>query len=275
MIECRGGNNMVDDKRPNAALINREWFEAAKTICQPELLGKILYAATEYVLYGKISIDISGQAGIILAMIKPSLDSDIAKYMERCARNAANARSKRVGASGSEWVPTATSGEQQQQQPQPQPQQQPQSLYKESEDEGKREKFSIFGYFWSVGSVDPKAECQAFWAYYESLGWKNNKGAPIVSKLACARMWRRQFETRPPKQGAAEWFGAFKECKIPDISVFITYMGAEYIAEEKGAVRVNIRANEPFIESIKEKVPECVEVFRRYIKADRVELVAV
>ena len=109
---------MEGNNRPSAALINREWYESAKSVLNAAEMGHLLCAAVEYVLGGVEPSNLSAGERIVFAMVKSSLDSDITKYAERCARNAANARSKRVGASGSEWVPTATSGEQQQQQPQ-------------------------------------------------------------------------------------------------------------------------------------------------------------
>lgn len=242
----------TDNKRPNAALINREWFEAAKTICHPELLGRILYAATEYVLYGKISVDISGQAGIVLAMIKPALDSDIAKYNERCARNAANARSQRqpVAASGTQSqrvganttttsTPTTTTTST------PNP-----SLSIDQQRE--IEKFLIYGYFWSTGSKAVADELSAFWSYYESLGWKNNKGAEIVSKVAAARMWRRQYETGNVPNGCDAWYKALQSCTVPDVNVWKGFAGAEKI-DDTAVVRV--RFNSKFIDDLRSAVP--------------------
>ena len=112
-----------NDQRPNAALINREWFEAAAQILNNEELGRALLNAVSYVLYGDELPPTKTSVGIVCRMIKPALDSDIAKYRERCARNAANAKSQRqrVAASGSEW-------QQIQLQLQPQLQHQPQSL---------------------------------------------------------------------------------------------------------------------------------------------------
>lgn len=242
----------TDNKRPNAALINREWFEAAKTICRPELLGRILYAATEYVLYGKISVDISDQAGIVLAMIKPALDSDIAKYNERCARNAANARSQsqRVAASGTQsqrvaantnttTTPTTTTTST--------------TTPSLSIDQQREiEKFLIYGYFWSTGSKAVADELSAFWSYYESLGWKNNKGAEIVSKVAAARMWRRQFETGNVPNGADAWFKALQSCPVPDVNVWKGFAGAEKI-DDTAVVRV--RFNSKFIDDLRSAVP--------------------
>ena len=93
----------TDNKRPNAALINKEWYESAKSVLGTRDLSCVLVAAVEYVLYGDTAITLQDSAKVVFAMIRPALDSDITKYLERCARNTANARSKRVGASGSEW----------------------------------------------------------------------------------------------------------------------------------------------------------------------------
>lgn len=257
-----------DIKRPNAALINREWFEAARTICQPELLGRILYAATEYVFYGKISIDISGQAGIVLAMIKPALDSDIAKYRERCERNADNARrgSQRVAPSRSEWervgastttTTTTTSTTTQSLSP-----------VEVKPEEIEREKWLIYGYFWSTGSKAVLQECNAFWSYYEALGWKNNKGAAIVSKLAAARMWRRQFETGDCPNGAAAWFNAVKECPVNDYNAWHIYAGAE--KTDTGAL-IRLRCNETFLADLMKVLPALKKSLQGAMRAAEID----
>ena len=93
-----------ETKRPSAALINREWFEAAQTIITEEGLGRVVLAACKYVFYGENAFLNSPVEKAVFAMIRPALDSDVEKYAERCARNAANAKSQRqrVAASGSE-----------------------------------------------------------------------------------------------------------------------------------------------------------------------------
>ena len=171
-------------KRPNAALINREWFEAAQQVLPENQLGRVLLNACCYV-FGKPEYMMpEATSRAVFAMIKPALDSDIQKYLERCARNAANAksRSERVVTSGSDsqrvgantnttTTPTTTTTTTTT----------PSLSQAESEE---RERWLVFGYFWSIGSKAIKEESNAFWSYYESLGWKNNKGAAIVSKLA-------------------------------------------------------------------------------------------
>ena len=121
-----------------------------------------------------------------------------------------------------------------------------------NEERRDRERFEIYGYFWSVGSGDPKAELDAFWDYYESLGWKNNKGAVIASKLAAARMWRRQYETKTPPNGAQQWYKAAKECTIPNPKVFVSFLGSE---PNEGKMIVRLGCSAAFFDQIKQATP--------------------
>ena len=242
----------TDNKRPNAALINREWFESAAKALDREDLCDVLFAAVGYVLYGDMPEGLNTAAEIVFTMVKPALDSDIAKYLERCARNAANAKSQRqrVAASGTQSQPvgantTSTSTSTTTSTTTTTP-----SISPEISEE--KERWLIYGYFWSTGSKVIAEECNAFWSYYESLGWRNNKGAAIVSKLACARMWKRQFETGAVPNGAEAWFKALQPCKIPDYHAFNCYLGAE--RTESGVV-VRLRCKRTFYESMTRAVP--------------------
>lgn len=241
-----------DTKRPNAALINREWFESAAGIMSGEDLAMVVLNACRYV-FGLPAIAMRNQSQhIVFAMIKPALDSDITKYAERCERNKRNARSQSqpvaasrtqsqpVGANTT-TTPTTTTTSTTTTTPSLSP-----------EISAEKERWLLYGYFWSTGSKAISQELDAFWSYYESLGWKNNKGAAIVSKEACARMWKRQYETGAAPNGADAWVRAVKTCKIADYGVFNCYLGAE--REEAGAV-VRLRCKTSFLESLKAAVP--------------------
>lgn len=243
---------METENRPNAALINKEWYESAKSVLSADGLGKVLVAACNYVIFGVLEPKLNGTEGVVFAMIRPALESDIVKYRERCARNAANARSgrERVGASGTQsqqvgaittttttTTPTTTTTT---------------TPSISIEEQRKRERFIIFGYFWSIGSNAPMDEMNAFWDYYESLGWKNNKGAVIASKIAAARMWRRQFETHTPPAGAQSWFKAVQTCNILDPSAFTIFAGAERV-DEKVIVRLRCTGN--YLAQLRENTP--------------------
>lgn len=232
-----------DIKRPSAALINREWFDAASSVLSADQLGIVVVNACRYVFGIDMLAGMNQVQGAVFAMIRPALDSDIVKYGERCVRNAVNARggSQRVAASGNESqrvgaITTTTSTT---------PTTTTPSLSPTEEDlkQIERDKWLIYGYFWSVGSSSPKDELNAFWSYYESLGWRNSKGAAIIKRLAAARMWRRQFETKQPKVGADAWFKVLQECPVADCGVWLCFMGAE----RKGdAAVVRLHCSEDF-----------------------------
>lgn len=203
-------------------------------------LGIVLVRACEYV-FGCETFDIGGEVQkAVFAMIKPALDSDIAKYLERCARNAANARKgvERVAASGSEWkrveantttttttTPTTTT-----------------TLSREEEPvEIERQKFLIAGYFFSKGSESPVEEMSAFWNYYESLGWKNNKGAAIVRKQAAAAMWHCQFALGRELEGAGIWFECWSRAQVYDLRVWSCFRSIVRVGDATAHLRCSCK----------------------------------
>lgn len=242
----------TDNKRPNAALINREWFDSACKVLNPEDLGRLLIAVVEYVLDGSEPTRLKGTASVVFTMVRGALDSDIAKYSERCERNQRNARSQsqRVAASGTQsqrvaanttttTTPTTTTTTTT-----------TPSLSPAEVDE--RDRWLVFGYFWSTGSKAIKEECNAFWSYYESLGWKNNKGAAIVSRLAAARMWKRQYELGVVPNGSDAWFKVMQECTVTDYSVWQVYAGAEKV-DDKAIVR--LRCSQNYLQQLEAAAP--------------------
>lgn len=242
----------TDNRRPNAALINREWFDAASSVLSADQLGIVLVNACRYVFGLDTLAGMTTVQGAVMAMIKPALDSDITRYLERCARNAANAKSQwqRVAASGTQSQPVAANTTTT---TTTTPTTTPISLREtDPEKEIEIEKWLIFGQFWKTGSKAIKEELRAFWSYYEALGWKNNKGAEIVSKVAAARMWRPQYETGAAPDGAAAWFEAVKKCPTPDYNIWLCYAGAE--RTDTGAV-VRLRCKATFLESLREVLP--------------------
>ena len=237
-------------KRPSAALINREWFDAARSVLSTGDMGLVMVNAACYVFGLPECAGMNQVQRAVFAMIRPALDSDVEKYAERCARNAANAKSQRqrVAASGSEsqrvaanttTTTTTTTN----------PSLSPVEVKPEDLE---RERWLLFGYFVCSGSCNPDGELTAFWSYYESLGWKNNKGAAIVSKLAAARMWRRQFETKQAPDGAPAWFNVVKECPVMDWHMWQAYAGAE--RTETGIV-IRLRCTEQYISGLRQAFP--------------------
>ena len=247
-------------KRPNAALINREWFQSAASVLPADGLGLVLVAAVEYVFAGDTRVKLNPTESIVFTMIKPALDSDVSKYLERCARNAANAKAgrERVAASGSDsqrvGANTTTTST-----PTPKTTTTTTPSLSPTESE-ERERWLVFGYFWSIGSNAIEQELNAFWSYYESLGWCNNKKAPIVNKLAAARMWRRQFETKKAPDGSEVWFKVMQDCPVCDYRLFLAYMGAE--RTEAGAV-VRLQVSEAWLKAFRDRCAGQIESLRK------------
>lgn len=257
----------TDNRRPNAALINKEWWESARKVLSYEEQGILLIEAVEYVLYGIGRTMPKGKVGIVFEMIRPALDSDIKKYLERCERNAANAKSQRqrVAASGtqSQQVEANTT-------PTPTPittsntTTTPSLSPAESEE---KERWLVYGYFWSTASRAIKEELNAFWSYYESLGWKNNKGAPIVSKLAAARMWKRQFELGVAPDGAEAWFKAVQTCPVTDYNIWHAFAGAE---RQNNAVIVRLKCSRDYLGKLQKVVPTMERDLRTLWRAQEI-----
>ena len=229
-----------ESKRPSAALINREWYDAAAGVLPEDGLGRVLVAAVSYVLNGNIVSLSNAVEKAVFKMIVPALDSDIQRYLERCARNAANARkgAERVAASGSEWervganttttsttTPTTTP-----------------TLSREAEPvEIDRQKFLIAGYFFSKGSESPVEEMLAFWNYYESLGWKNNKGADIVRKQAAAAMWHCQFALGRELEGASIWYEYWSRAQVYDLRVWSAFRSLVRVDDTSAHLRCSCK----------------------------------
>lgn len=249
-----------NNRKLKAALVNREWFTAAAGILPEEGLGKVVLAAVRFSLDLSEPSGLSDQELTVFRMVKPWLQSDIDAYQAKCERNAAIARNRKPVTSDqtSPVVPNVTNPNSNSN---PNPNSNP-NLSVESNNEAKRQRewFDIYGYFWVSGSQAPGDETAAFWNYYESLGWKNNKGAAIVSKLAAARMWRRQFGTGKIKAGAVEWYQAVKNCSITDLGLYTAYRGAERTAD---GVVVHMGVTVRYIKQLMTVIPGICDILAR------------
>ena len=257
----------ISNKRPSAALINREWYAAASKVLDAAQMGRLLMAVVSYVWTGELDIELDEPSGIVFEMVRPWLDSDIESYRRRCERNAANARSRKepVAASRSESQRVATN-------PNPNPNPNP-NLSIESQDpkEIEREKWLIYGYFWASGSKNVLQESLAFWNYYDSLGWKNNKGAAIVNRLSAARMWRRQFETGQAPNGALQWFSVVRYCPVHDYNVWNCYSGMEIT---DGTAIIRLRVTGKYIAEFKEAMPTLEPSLKSLLKVSELTIKA-
>lgn len=249
---------METEIKIKGVIFARSWWTAAKEELSSEDRLQFYEAVMQYAFDDAAAAELSAPVRAMFAMVKPFLDDDKVKYQERVLRNRENAQGrKRVAPSGSQSLPVATNNNTNS------------STNTNTNTNNntntisldvQREKWIIFGYFWATGSKALGQELAAFWDYYDALGWKNNKGAPIVNKLAAARMWRRQFETGDPPFGAPEWWEIMKGCPVPDPLVFSGYRGAEILEDH---VLVHMAVNETWLESFKDKCSGLLTMFAK------------
>lgn len=213
---------MESEYKIKGVIFARSWFDAVKVNLSRSERLQFYDAVFEYAFSDHVTSDMSPAVQMAFAMVRPFIDQDRIKYQERCERNRQNARGgKRVAASGSESLPVATNTNT--------------STNTSTNTNNntislseEREKFLICGSFFARGALQPGEELKRFWEYYDSLGWKNNKGAPIVKKTAAARMWNLQ--TGVTKQALAPrvaWFEAMCRCECSDIVIFDSLVRTE------------------------------------------------
>lgn len=213
---------MESEYKIKGVIFARSWFDAAITSLSDTDRLKFYDAAFDYAFYDVVRSGMSPAVQMAFAMVRPFIDQDRIKYQERCERNRQNARGgKRVAASGSESLRVANNTNTNTNNT-TNTNNNTISLSEE------REKFLICGSFFARGALQPGEELKRFWEYYDSLGWKNNKGAPIVKKTAAARMWNLQ--TGITKQALAPrvaWFEAMSRCECSNIVIFDSLVRAD------------------------------------------------
>lgn len=206
---------MEGEYKIKGVIFARAWFDAAVTSLSDADRLKFYDAAFDYAFYDVVRSGMSPAVQMAFAMVRPFLEQDKIKYQERCERNRNNARGRqRVAASGSESLPVATNTN-------------TNTTTNTNTNTNtislseERERFLICGMFFARGALQPAAEMNKFWDYYESLGWKNNKGAVITRKSAAARMWTLQ--TGVSKKALAPrvaWFNEVSRCEYSDTVIF-------------------------------------------------------
>ncbi len=202
---------METEYKIKGVIFARNWYAAVrKGLSAPDRL-QFYDAVFDYAFEGSVMPAMTPAVKIAFDMVKLFIDQDIVKYQERCERNRANARGRqRVAASGSESLPVA-----------PNTNNNTNNNTNTISLSEEKEKFFICALFYSRGSISPGMELNKFWQYYESLGWRNNKGAPITKKMAAAKMWDLQSgTTKMALAPRVAWSNAMTQCECCDIRVF-------------------------------------------------------
>lgn len=218
---------MESEYKIKGCIVSRTWWAAAVQELSPDDRLAFYDGLLQYAFTDELPGNLPAAVRPMMAMVVPFIDADKVKYSERVERNRSNARrGKRVAASGSERLPVA-----------------PNSNTNTNTNTNnntntisitpEKEKFFVCAMFYARGAIKPAEETTRFWDYYESLGWRNNKGAQIVRKTAAARMWslqtgttERDIETRQT------WARCMTTCDSARMEVFDLLQRVEVKGQE-------------------------------------------
>lgn len=205
-----------------AAYFREEWLDKATQLLPDPADRALFYEMLMQRAFGRQVVQCNNPVVVAMyTMAESAIAADIAKYDAKCERNRANALSK---SSRTHSLPVAASGtESTQSLPSTSTNKNPStntnpstSTTSISQDEQSREKeiYLIYYTLFNRGALNVQEEFNLFWNYYDALGWKNNKGAAIVSKASAASMWRMQGEVCANLAERQSWARAFKTCAI-------------------------------------------------------------
>ena len=214
-------------------------------------------------------------------MAESAIAQDLEKYAARCERNRENAL-KRVVASGSQSQRVVASGSQSQQS-------QPNistststststntntststtSLEVDSEE---REIFLIYSTLFTRGALDLQSEFDSFYNYYSALGWKNNKGAAIVSKVSAAAMWRMSGEVASNIAERQAWAKAFKTAPTTSPLVWTCFKSLQVEeTEECRTLRIYTSLTKQQIEGLESKCERALRTLMAMYQCSEIE----
>ena len=203
-----------------AAYFREEWLDKASQLLPNPADRAIFYEMLMCRAFGRQVVQCNNPVVVAMyTMAESAIVADIAKYEAKCERNRQNAKGRSqslpVAATGSQSLPVAATGSQ--------------SLPSTSTntstntntstststtslevDSEEREIFLIYSTLFTRGALDLQSEFDSFYNYYSALGWKNNKGAAIVSKVSAAAMWRLNGEIASNIAERQAWAKAFK-----------------------------------------------------------------
>ena len=205
-----------------AAYFREEWLDKATQLLPNPADRALFYEMLMCRAFGRQISQCNNPVVVAMfTMAESAIAADIEKYEAKCERNRANALAK---SNRTQSHPLAATGCET---TQPHPSTSTStststntststSTTSISQDEQSREReiYSIYYTLFNRGALNVQEEFNLFWNYYEALGWRNNKGAQIVSKVSAASMWRMQGDTCINMAERQSWARAFKTCAI-------------------------------------------------------------
>lgn len=227
---------MAEQLTIKAAMIRREWIESARAILTNPAQRCAFYDAICDIALGMESATPGDPTtAAMVAMCRPAIVSDLERYAERVERTRAAADARKqarqhtptdtpagavnINTSTSTTTNNTTNTNI--------------NLSQSAEPIGERERYLIFGILFGKGCLALEREYDAWYAYYDALGWRNNKGAPILSRPSAASMWRPSCDCAQDLEHRSLWRKVFQGARTNNTHIWTDYRGL-LVAEEEG-----------------------------------------
>lgn len=265
-----------------AAMFREEWLDKARQLLPNPADRADFY---ECLMCRAFDRDIPQPANPIVSamytMAESAIAQDLEKYTARCERNRENAL-KRVAASGSQSQRVVASGSDgNQSQPNTNTSTSTStnintstsiSTISNENTDSEREKYLIYCTLFSRGALDIQTEFDNFYNYYAALGWKNNKGAPIVSKVSAAAMWRISGELCGNLAQREMWAKAFKNAPTTSVLVWTSFrdMRAE-VQDTTRVLHIHLALNTNQIQALEDKCERALRALMATYECTQIE----
>ena len=265
-----------------AAMFREEWLDKARQLLPNPSDRALFYECLMCKAFERDMPVIDNPiVSAMFIMAESAIAQDLEKYAARCERNRENAL-KRVAASGSQSQRVVASGSDSQ------PSQpnistststntntststSTSTISIESADE-EREKYLIYCTLFSRGALDVKSEFDSFYNYYAALGWKNNKGAQIVSKVSAAAMWRFSGDTAANLSEREQWAKAFRNADTTSSVVWTAFRHLDVrTTDTERVLHITIAIPPAWLEDFESKCERNIRALMRAYKCTGIE----
>ena len=265
-----------------AAYFREEWLDKALQLLPDAADRALFYESLMARAFGReLPNCINPIVSAMYVMAESAIAADIAKYDAKCERNRENAQ-KRVAASGNQSQRVVASGsDKSQSQPSTSTSTSTSTntntstntsaISSESVGED-REIYLIYCTLFQRGALNLQSEFDQFYNYYAALGWKNNKGAPIVSKVSAAAMWRLSGDTCGNLAQREIWAKAFRNAPTTSPLVWISFQDMRVEVQDTTRVlHIHISLNTKQIEALEDKCERSLRTIMAAYDCNQIE----
>lgn len=265
-----------------AAYFREDWLDKANQLLPNPADRACFYECLMCRAFGReLPQFTSAIVSAMYTMAESAIVADIEKYEAKCQRNRENAQ-KRVAASGDQSQRVVASGsDRYQSQPISTPSPTPSPTTSTSTSTNpisnetltdERERYLIYCTLFTRGALDIQTEFDNFYNYYSSLGWRNNKGAPIVSKVSAAAMWRLSGDTCANLSERENWSKAFRNASTTSPRVWLAFRSMRVeVTDSARVLHIHIALNTKQIEALEDTCERQLRALMGLYQANTIE----